>query len=250
VLQQSSTTREPALGLDRSLEQEAVQAVRTAEHGMGPISVAPDIRSDGKVQRQDPNIPDSLLHPFTSQGMFQLQLDPQIEFELFRLGIRRWLMLGEAPTAAPIHQNVSGDTPVDSASTPAAESDRPLDPVWFTPDVLSQDPNVGAILSSFASRGVGASAGDVDVAMRLFRDRYRFVLALPDLRAMVPDFARSWIPLNWRVRIAESLTNMTIDANLRHDHPTFIEAADRFMLDITGDRGAMPIYFRLPSISF
>jgi len=75
---------------------------------------------------------------------------------------------------------------------------------------------------------------DVPIMGQLFTERYRFVSLLPDLRAMAPSFAREWIPSEWRVRLAETLTSTTIDFALSHDHPTVIDLSNQSWERFTG----------------
>jgi hypothetical protein len=178
--------------------------------------------------------------------MFQLRLSPEMEFEMFRLRVRRWMLMADSSSTSPDPEpGGTGETATGPVASPAT-----LPPNWITPDAPSVQPDTGALLGSFSTRGVQAGVGDLDVAMQLFQDRYRFVSGLPDLRAIVPGFARQWVPNDWRRIVAQSLTNMTIDSALKHDHPTFIEASDQLLLNLTGDPGVVPIYINLPSLSF
>lgn len=262
VLQQrnANASRNPSLSRNRSLESDAVSAAAAVRDGSGPTDIAANEVSANRVQREDPPIPDSLKHPFTSQGQFQLELDPEVQKMILQMRVRQWLLAEEsgepnpqqdpnATTDSPNPDDEYGPTPQVPLQN-GVDPNAPLPADWAGPDLLAAQPNVGALLNPFAARGVTAGAGDLELANKLFQDRYTFALALPDLRDMVPDFARGWIPSDWRVKVAESLTQITIDSALKGDNPTARESADQIFSNIIGDPDAIPTYFNITVSSF
>ena len=111
---------------------------------------------------------------------------------------------------------------------------------WFEPPSLlgTETLDVGSLYTPYHQRklfpGGGLALRDAPVIDSLFADRLRFVSLLPEVRDIVPSFARPWIPANWRVGLAATLTSTTVDWALSHDHPNFFELSNRSFEKFTG----------------
>jgi Domain of unknown function (DUF4157) len=98
--------------------------------------------------------------------------------------------------------------------------------------------DVGSLYVPYHQRnlfpGGGLALRDSPVIESLFAERYRFVQLLPEVRDIVPGFARSWIPGNWRVSLAATLTSTTVDWALSGQHPNFFELSNQAFERFTG----------------
>lgn len=111
---------------------------------------------------------------------------------------------------------------------------------WLEPRSLlgAEKLDVGSLYTPYHDRnlfpGGGLALRDTPLIDRLFTDRLHFVSMLPEVRHFVPSFARSWIPSNWRVDMAATLTSTTIDWALSNDAPNFFEISNRGFERFTG----------------
>jgi hypothetical protein len=126
-----------------------------------------------------------------------------------------------------------------AGSGTAAPNSLRLPADWLGPPRLGAESlDFGSLMTPYHARGLlPAGHGDTrdqDIISGLFADRYRLTLALPDLPALAPDFVRPWIPANWRVQLAATLTSTTIDFALSRDNPTFFELSNQTWERFTG----------------
>lgn len=111
---------------------------------------------------------------------------------------------------------------------------------WLEPPSLlgAETLDVGSLYTPYHQRnlfpGGGLAVRDAPVIDSLFADRFRFVSLLPEVRDIVPSFARPWIPANWRVGLAATLTSTTVDWALSRDHPNFFDLSNRSFEQFTG----------------
>jgi len=111
---------------------------------------------------------------------------------------------------------------------------------WLEPRSLlgAERLDVGSLYTPYHDRnlfpGGGLALRDAPLIDSLFTDRLHFVSMLPEVRNFVPSFARSWIPSNWRVDLAATLTSTTIDWALSNDAPNFFEISNRSFERFTG----------------
>jgi hypothetical protein len=136
-----------------------------------------------------------------------------------------------AAQAGPVAQDSTSQPPFLRPPLPSADS-------------LSPVPDVGKLLVPFNARQVPAGARDMNEVMAIYRRNYSFVSLLPDLRSAVPGFVRPLIPTDWRRGLAETLTSATVDTQLKHDFPSFVELSDQFVFRTTGIKTSY-----LPSLS-
>jgi len=226
-------------------EHEATRAAGAAAMGQrADISM----RTAGLVQRQEAG---ETPQPFTSQPEFQLRLDPEIEAMMLQFYVRRWVASSITEGEPTVESEEPTDTQAEgTAATPSVPVPAQLPPRFFEPydpSTLVGEPDVGAILAPYNARNVPLGARDVDAATTIFRQNYYFVNALPDLREAAPGFLRPLIPSNWRRSMAEAFTAATLNAQLKHDYPTPIEAADLSFYRMTG---ASTTYIPIPGFSF
>jgi hypothetical protein len=237
----------PAHGMDSYAPAEA-EAERGAESVLAGRSMTVSQPAAGLLQRDDDdNAP-------TPAAEYRLQLDPELELFMLRHYLRFWLgtaltegeptdAAGQEEAAAP-----SPDAPVGVPMLLPPFYGLPLAPDFFRPiDPLTVRPDFGAIMAPYNLRNVPMAGRDVDAAMAIYQRNYRFVSGLPDLRSMAPGFVRPLIPGDWRRSIAEAFTAATLNAQLRGDYPTPLEAADLSFYRMTG---ISTTYLPLPAISF
>lgn len=111
---------------------------------------------------------------------------------------------------------------------------------WLEPPSLlgAETLDMGSLYTPYHQRnlfpGAGLALRDTPIIDSLFADRLRFVSLLPEVRDVVPSFARPWIPTNWRVGLAATLTSTTIDWALSNDQPNFFELSNRSFERFTG----------------
>lgn len=111
---------------------------------------------------------------------------------------------------------------------------------WLEPRSLlgAEKLDVGSLYTPYHDRnlfpGGGLALRDTPLIDSLFTDRLHFVSMLPEVRNFVPSFARAWIPSNWRVDLAATLTSTTIDWALSNDAPNFFEISNRSFERFTG----------------
>ena len=111
---------------------------------------------------------------------------------------------------------------------------------WLEPRSLlgAEKLDVGSLYTPYHQRnlfpGGGLALRDAPVIDGLFTDRLHFVSMLPDVRNIVPSFARTWIPDSWRVDLAATLTKTTIDWAMSGDTPNFFELSNRSFERFTG----------------
>ena len=252
-------------GVYSAAESEAWQSASHAYAGHG---AAISQQSGGLLQRDDdktPAAPDAT--PATPAAPdYHLHLDPEIQ----RLALQyylRWYVgtsltagtpsapAADAPAAAPSSDAAPAATDAPAAA-PAGLPDSlapwryqmPIQPNFYEPiDPTVIHPDMSALMAPYNARGVPLGNRDVDAATQIFQRNYQFVTALPDLRSMAPSFIRPLIPSTWRRSLAESFTAATMNAQLKHDYPTAIEAADRSFEGITG---VSTTYIPIPGFSF
>ncbi len=253
------------LGRGSSTEQAAAEreSDQTSDAVLAGSQVRPRIHGGGLVQAQASGESPSLLgreqpRRFLSGPEWQLQLDPTIVAQIQLQNYVRWwlgttLAEGRPPSAPPTPPTPPiPPTPVtpETPDTPVTTSpELPLPSRLWEP-IRPQsyaDPDVGALLAPYGTRGVPLAARDADAALGIYQRNYAFVQGLPDLRAHAPSLLRPLIPTDWRRRIAGALTSSTVDSALRGQYPTPIEASDRFFENITGVRTT---YIPLPGFSF
>jgi hypothetical protein len=237
-------------------EREAERAAATVVAGG---RARPRERTAGLVQRQEagPTTGHSLGRPrrglLADQPEPRLRLSPELEAVLLQRYLRWWLGTTLTTGAAPTGPDVSAPGGTGTGVPPPVASDpgagMPLQPELFRPirPGVLPGPDVGALMAPYGARGVPFGAREPDVALDIYRRNYRFVSLLPDLRDAAPGFVRRLIPGDWRSRIAGAFTAATIDAQLRHDFPTPIEAADRAFERMTG---VSTTYIPLPGLSW
>jgi hypothetical protein len=111
---------------------------------------------------------------------------------------------------------------------------------WLEPRSLlgAEKLDVGSLYTPYHDRnlfpGGGLALRDTPLIDSLFTERLHFVSMLPEVRNFVPSFARSWIPSNWRVDLAATLTSTTIDWALSKDAPNFFDISNRSFERFTG----------------
>jgi hypothetical protein len=111
---------------------------------------------------------------------------------------------------------------------------------WLEPHSLlgAEKLDVGSLYTPYHDRnlfpGGGLALRDTPLIDSLFTERLHFVSMLPDVRNFVPSFARPWIPSNWRVDLAATLTSTTIDWALSNDAPNFFDISNRSFERFTG----------------
>ena len=233
-------------GARRRAEREADQAAAAAARG-GQATLS--MGTAGVVQRQEAGSTPTFI---TDSPEFQLQLDPEIQAMMLQNYVRWWLgsSITEGEPAAESEPETGAAGTGQTATGPVVPEPHPLPPDFFqpyNPADLGVEPDIGAILSPYNIRNVPPGARDVDAAMTIFQQNARFVSILPDLRAAAPGFLRPLIPGDWRTSIAEALTAATLNAQLKHDYPTPIEAADLSFYRMTG---VSPVYIPIPGFSF
>ena len=230
-------------------------------------------QSGGLLQRDDDKTPPPASDTATPAAPpdYHLHLDPEIQ----RLALQYYLRwyVGTSLTAgtpsAPAADATAADAPAaapSSDATPAAPDapgaapaglpdslapwryQMPIQPNFYEPiDPTVIHPDMSALMAPYNARGVPLGSRDVDAATQIFQRNYQFVTALPDLRSIAPSFIRPLIPSTWRRSLAESFTAATMNAQLKHDYPTAIEAADRSFEGITG---VSTTYIPIPGFSF
>jgi hypothetical protein len=211
------------------------------------------MQTAGVMQRQEAgetSLGGRPFRPFTSQPEFQLHLDPEIEAMMLQNYVRWWVSSsiteGEPPTESEEGTGgESGETTTQTVPLP-----HELPPSFFEPydpELIGVEPDVGAILSPYNARNVPLGARDVDAAATVFRQNYAFVSMLPDIRDAAPGFLRPLIPSHWRRSMAEAFTAATLNAQLKHDYPTPLEAADLSFYRMTG---VSTTYIPIPGLSF
>jgi hypothetical protein len=181
---------------------------------------------------------------------------------LLRHFIRWWLgttlVDGQAPASPPPSPDADdysepeapAAAPVDLSLPPTFVLRFPLASPFFTPlpaDPLFIEPDVGALYSSFGTRGAPAGEGDEQVVLQMYRRNEAIVRALPDLRAAAPGFLKPLIPPTWRRDIAGALVGAETGASLNRDFMTPIEVSDRAWQGMTG---ASTTVIPFPSLSF
>ncbi len=172
---------------------------------------------------------------------------------------------GRAAAGVPQFDEPAGGTPGTSTVTATDDSGRLRAQAWFAqwmaqqpmgpgisapgngvplrwlepPSLLGAETlDVGSLYTPYHQRnlfpGGGLALRDTPVIDSLFNDRLHFVSLLPEVRDIVPSFARSWIPSNWRVGLAATLTSTTVDWALSHDQPNFFELSNQSFERFTG----------------
>jgi hypothetical protein len=194
------------------LEHEARRSADAYAAGRAAPPPRPGSAPQGMIQRDEQT-------GAPSSGT-TLQLDPELQAEIY---FAQWLATHGAGAS------FSAD----------ADTAEPVPNLWLGPPRLGAETlDFGSLLTPYYDRGLMPSTQgdtrDIDVISSLFSQRYRLVLRLPDLRAMAPDFARSWIPADWRVLLAATMTSTTVDWALSHDHPTFFDLSNQAFERFTG----------------
>ncbi len=117
----------------------------------------------------------------------------------------------------------------------------PPDPTFVPPDYTS-------LYGPYNDRAVPIPGRERDASVidQLYRDRWNLVRGLPDLRSWAPSLLRPLIPDTWRRDLASALTGLTVDSALQNDFPTPVEAADRFLMQITRNKDVVPTYINPP----
>ena len=268
ILQQrGGSSARPDLRPVDSLETEAREAAQTAsQNPRARVHIPPSSAARGRVQRDDPppflNRPD-LLHPWTSQGQFQLQISPEMQRIIFEIEFERWLTAQATehpPDAVPPLSTSAGaltsstadpvvPSPADAAEaveahTPLVPSIRPTLP-FPSRDMGADQPDMGAIMTPFLMRNVPLGSRDPDAAAQLYWNAYQWVRWLP----APPEPFRSWIPSNWRSSLSASFAAMAINNSpLRLEFPTPTEEFDRNLLNMYNDPSVVPTYINLPPL--
>jgi Domain of unknown function (DUF4157) len=239
-------------GRGRADARSYARAEREATSSAGAViagrRAAVSMQTAGMVQRQEAG---PSFRPFTSQPEFQLHLDPEIEAMMLQNYVRWWVSssITEGEPAAESGEAAGGATG-ETTTTQTVPAPHQLPPNFFErydPATLGVEPDIGAILAPYNARNVPLGARDVDAATTIFRQNYAFVNALPDIRAAAPSFIRPLIPGHWRRSMAEAFTAATLNAQLRHDFPTPLEAADLSFYRMTG---VSTTYIPIPGFSF
>jgi len=198
------------------LEAEAQRSAHAFGAGLSNAPIRSGSAPAGALQRDDP-APGAPAGP-------GLQLDPDLQA---RWVLAQWLaQQGGAGGGAA--------DPADPADTAAA-----LPPRWLgTPRLGAETLDFGSLVTPYYDRGLmpagHGDTRDLEMVNRLFGERYRLVLGLPDLRAAAPAFVRPLIPGNWRVQLAATLTSTSIDLALSRDNPTFFELSNQTWERFTG----------------
>lgn len=246
-----------------------VEARTGAERLLGGQSFRPRQSAPGLVQREEgtPGDGTATAEPAPAAGTGQtLTLDQAL---LQRLGafLASWLaeQLGNGTVAAPL--SGLGAQPGGTSTPGGGPSGFTLTPPpglnlsqayqfgTSTPDYLAplppdptyRPPDFSALYGPHNTRGVPfANRDSPDFLEGLYRPRWQLVAGLPDLRSMAPTFLRDQIPTTWRVDLASALTGLTADSQLKGDFPTAIEAADRALVQMTGNKDAAPTYINPP----
>jgi hypothetical protein len=208
------------------------------------------------------------LRPFTRSPEFQLRLDPEFEALALRHYLRWWvgttLTEGDAPAEA--EEPAEGEGAAEAEAEESAEGEAaspalppvaaplmdsmPLTPDFLrpvTPDLLAPEPDWAAIMAPYNQRMVPYGNRDPEAAGAIFQANWRFVSVLPDIRDLAPGFIRPLIPSDWRRSMAAAFTAATLNAQLRRDWMTPLEAADYTFFRMTG---VSTTYIPLPSFSF
>jgi hypothetical protein len=252
-----------------SAETEARQGAMLAFTGQ---SAAISQQSAGLLQRDDDktSTPDTPAPtPASPAPDYQLHLDPEIQRMALQYYLRWWvgttLTSGipsagatDASTAAPTDATTTPTDAPTAAPTPDVSTlppplapwraQMPIQPNFYEPiDPTIIHPDMSALMAPYLARGVPLDSRDADAANAIFQKNFQFVTGLPDLRSMAPSFIRPLIPTTWRKSMAESFTAATMNAQLKHDFPTAIEAADLSFQRITG---VSTTYIPLPGFSF
>jgi hypothetical protein len=232
-----------------SAESEARQGAMLAFTGR---SAAISQQSAGLLQRDDDKTDTPAPAPAAPDN--QLHLDPEIQRMALQYYLRWWVgttLTSGTPSAGATDAPTAAPAPDVSTLPPPLAPWRiqmPIQPDFFRPiDPTIIHPDMGALMAPYNNRNVPLGARDVDAATAIFQRNYQFVTALPDLRAMAPSFIRPLIPGTWRRSLAESFTTATMNAQLKSDYPTAIEAADQSFQRITG---ASTTYIPIPGFSF
>jgi hypothetical protein len=232
-------------GVYGAAETEARQGAARAYDGR---ETALSHQSGGLLQREEPETT-------PASPDYQLQLDPEIQRMALQYYLRWWigtsLTEGE-PSAAPVSEESEAPPAEGTPVVPPVLSpwlyQVPLRPSFLEPiDPGIMEPDIGAIMAPYNARNVPLGARDVDTAGQIFQRNYQFVSMLPDIRSMAPGFIRPLIPNTWRRSIAEAFTGATINAQIRSDYPTPLEAADLSFYRLTGVSTTM---IPIPGFSF
>lgn len=199
------------------------------------------------------------LRPFTGSPEFQLRLDPEIEAMMLHHYLRWWigtaLTEGDAPaeteetSADEESAGTAGASAAPPVLTPLVDS-MPLAPDFLrpiAPGLLAPEPDWAAIMAPYNQRMVPYGNRDPEAAGAIFQANWRFVSVLPDIRDLAPGFIRPLIPSDWRRSMAAAFTAATLNAQLRRDWMTPLEAADYTFFRMTG---VSTTYIPLPSFSF
>jgi hypothetical protein len=246
TVQQRRPTDLRDAGARRRAEREADRAAEAAAGG-GRAHIS--MQTGGVVQLQEAGRTPTFV---TDSPEFQLHLDPEIQAMMLQNYVRWWLgsSITEGEPASESEPEAEAAGAGEPTAAPSVPPPHELPPDFFQPydpADLGVEPDVGAILSPYNVRNVPLGARDVDAATRIFQQNARFVSILPDLRAAAPGFLRPLIPGDWRTSIAEALTAATLNAQLKHDYPTPIEAADLSFYRMTG---VSTTYLPIPGFSF
>jgi hypothetical protein len=256
TLQQRESSDGPSTASDLSVsETEARSAADRVSQAPGArvqIPRRPETR--GRIQRDGPYQPASRLQPWSSQGDFQLHLDPEIEAEIARIQFQRWLEQiaqgggdaanqatpasgpGDAAASSGSAGSVAGEKTGEGSESSGlgggVTSHDPVPRAWLSIEGMgAESVDFGAFFTPYFNRGLLPNAvgdtRDLDVIGSLFEQRYSLVSQLPDVRLFLPQFARQWVPDNWRVGLASALTSTTIDWALSGQHPTMFEVSNR-----------------------
>src|SRR4030095_8545562 len=190
------------------------------------------MQTPGMMQRQEAGqtgLGGRPFRPFTSQPEFQLHLDPEIEAMMLQNYVRGLVSssITEGEPSGGPQPTTGGDTGETTGQTVPVPHELPSSFFQrYDPETIGVEPDVGAILAPYHARNVPLGARDVDAATTIFRQNYAFVNTLPDLRDAAPSFLRPLIPSHWLRSMAEAFTAATLNAQLKSDFPTPIEADD------------------------
>ena len=250
TLQQRSGRGALTMSAHARAEHEATSAAASVVAGRRADVSMP---AAGVMQRQEAgetSLGGRPFRPFTSQPEFQLHLDPEIEAMMFQNYVRWWVSssITEGEPSGGTEQTTggeAGETTGQTVPVPPQLPPRFFEP--YDPETIGVEPDVGAILAPYNMRTVPLGSRDVDAATTIFRQNYAFVNALPDIRDAAPSFLRPLIPSHWRRSMAEAFTAATLNAQLKHDYPTPLEAADLSFYRMTG---VSTTYIPIPGFSF
>jgi hypothetical protein len=210
VVQQRNAGTRTAAGRRPSLEAEASRSAHAFAAGRPSAAIRPGRAAAGQPQFDE---------PAGGSGQAEPTADDTTDEEA---RVRAWFSHWLAQQAA--------------ATSPQAGV--PL--TWREPvsRIGAETLDVGSLYVPYHQRnlfpGGGLALRDTPVIDSLFAERYRFVQLLPEVRDIVPGFARSWIPGNWRVGLAATLTSTTVDWALSRDHPNFFDLSNRAFERFTG----------------